>query len=195
MLFRLYKAILDGSKTNQEIEDIASFYDYLEIQPLGNNRFLIDEGHVRDEEALKDINRRIYELGKKLGKPVCATCDAHFVDREDEVYRRILLAGQKFSDADKELPIYLRTTEEMLEEFAYLGEEIAHEVVIENPNKIADMCDYIRPIPKGTYQPSLPGANEELTESCWRRAHDWFGDKLPEIVEKRLAKEIGRAHD
>ena len=185
----LYRAILDG-RSNQEIEDIAAFYDYLEIQPICNNRFLIDEGKVRDDEALQDINRRIYKLGKKLGKPVCATCDAHFVDREDEVYRRILLAGQKFSDADKELPIYLRTTEEMLEEFAYLGEEIAHEVVIENPNKIADMCDYIRPIPKGTYQPSLPGANEELTESCWRRAHDWFGDKLPEIVEKRLAKEL-----
>ena len=186
----LYKAILDGSKTSQEIEDIASFYDYLEIQPLGNNRFLIDEGQVRDEEALKDINRRIYELGKKLGKPVCATCDAHFLNEEDEIYRRILLAGMKFKDADKPMPIYLRTTEEMLREFSYLGEDVAREVVIENPNKIADMCEKIRPIPEGAYQPSLEGANEELTESCWRRAHEWFGDELPEIVEKRLQKEL-----
>ena len=185
----LYRAILDGRST-QEIEDIAAFYDYFEIQPLCNNRFLIDEGKVRDEEALKDINRRIYELGKKLGKPVCATCDSHFIDREDEIYRRILLAGLKFSDADKEMPIYLRTTEEMLEEFSYLGEDVAREVVIENTNKIADMCERIRPIPEGRYEPDLPGAKEELESSCWKRAHDWYGEKLPEIVEKRLEKEL-----
>ncbi len=185
----LYKAILEG-KSNQEIEEIADFYDYLEIQPLSNNRFLIDNGTVRNEETLKDINRQIYELGKKLGKPVCATCDAHFVNKEDEIYRRILLAGMKFPDADKEMPIYLRTTDEMLAEFAYLGAEIAEEVVIDNPNKIADMCEYIRPIPKGTYQPAIEGANEELTESCWSRAHEWYGDEIPEIVEKRLNKEL-----
>ena len=185
----LYRAILDG-RSDQMIEDIAAFYDYLEIQPLANNRFLIDEGKVRDDEALKDINRRIYNLGKKLGKPVCATCDAHFINKEDEIYRRILLASMKFSDADKDMPIYLRTTDEMLEEFSYLGERAAREVVIENPNKIADMCERIRPIPKGTYQPSLPGAAEELTESCWQRAHEWFGEKLPEIVETRLKKEL-----
>ena len=185
----LYKAILDG-RSNQEIEDIAEFYDYLEIQPLCNNRFLVDEEKVKDDEALREINRKIYNLGKKLGKPVCATCDAHFVNREDEVYRRILLAGMKFSDADKEMPIYLRTTEEMLEEFSYLGEEACHEVVIENPNKIADMCEKIRPIPEGRYEPDLPGAKEELESSCWKRAHDWYGDELPEVVEKRLEKEL-----
>ena len=185
----LYRAILDG-RSAQEIEDIAEFYDYFEIQPICNNRFLIAEERVRDDEALRDINRRIVELGKKLGKPVCATCDAHFLNREDEVYRRILLSGMKFSDTDKEMPIYLRTTDEMLEEFSYLGKDVCREVVIENPNKIADMCEKIRPIPKGRYEPDLPGAKEELVNSCWQRAHDWYGDDLPEIVEKRLEKEL-----
>ncbi len=188
----LYRAILDG-KSQEAIEDIASFYDYLEIQPICNNRFLIEDEKcelINSDEDIMAVNRRILELVKKLGKPVCATCDAHFINKEDELYRRILLAGQKFSDADKPTPIYLRTTEEMLEEFSYLGEEVAHEVVIENPSKIADMCEVIRPIPEGSYQPTLPGANEELAESCWKRAHDWFGDELPEIVEKRLEKEL-----
>ncbi len=185
----LYKAILDG-RSEQEIEDIASFYDYLEIQPIGNNRFLIADGKVASEDALKEINRQICKLGKKLGKPVCATCDAHFLNSEDEIYRRILLAGMKFSDADKPTPIYLRTTDEMLEEFSYLGAELAHEVVIENPNRIADMCERIRPIPEGRYEPDLPGAKDELESSCWKRAHDWYGEKLPEIVEKRLEKEL-----
>ncbi len=185
----LYDAILEGKKA-EEIEEIASFYDYLEIQPIVNNMFLVGEGRVADEESLRDINRKIYELGKKLGKPVCATCDAHFLNKEDEIYRRILLAGMKYKDADKDEPIYLRTTDEMLEEFSYLGERIAHEVVIENPGKIADMCEKIRPIPKGRYEPDLEGAKEELESSCWKRAHDWYGDVLPEIVEKRLEKEL-----
>ena len=185
----LYQAILEG-RSEQEIEEIADFYDYLEIQPRSNNMFLVNEGKLRDEEAVKDINRQIYRLGKKLGKPVCATCDAHFLNKEDEIYRRILMASMGFSDADKEMPIYLRTTEEMLEEFSYLGEQACREVVIDNPNAIADMCDRIRPIPEGRYDPSLPGANEELTESCWKRAHDWYGENLPEIVEKRLKKEL-----
>ena len=185
----LYSAILDGKKV-EEIEEIASFYDYLEIQPICNNRFLVEEGKVADDEALRDINRRIYELGKKLGKPVCATCDAHFLNEEDEIYRRILLAGMKFKDADKPEPIYLRTTDEMLEEFSYLGNEIAYEVVITNPNKIADLCEKIRPIPEGRYEPDLPGAKEELVESCWKRAHDWYGDDIPEIVKNRLDKEL-----
>ncbi len=188
----LYRAVLDG-RSEQEIEEIAAFYDYLEIQPLGNNRFLIDDEkveNVRSDEDIKDINRQIYALGKKLGKPVCATCDAHFINEEDEIYRRILLAGMKFKDADKPTPIWLRNTEEMLREFDYLGEDVAHEIVIENPNKIADMCERIRPIPEGRYEPDLPGAKEELTESCWRRAHEWYGDELPEIVEKRLDKEL-----
>ena len=185
----LYKAIIDN-KSVQEIEDIASFYDYLEIQPIANNRFLIADEKVKDDEQLRDINRRIYDLGKKLGKPVCATCDAHFLNEEDEIYRRILLAGMKFSDADKPTPIYLRTTDEMLEEFSYLGEDACREVVITNPNLIADMCENIRPIPEGRYEPDLPGAKEELESSCWRRAHEWYGDELPEIVEKRLEKEL-----
>ena len=188
----LYKAILKG-KSTQELEEIAEFYDYLEIQPVCNNRFMIaDEKieRVRSDEDIRQINREIYELGKKLGKPVCATCDAHFLNEEDEVYRRILLAGMKFSDADNPTPIFLRTTDEMLAEFEYLGAEACREVVIDNPNLIADMCEKIRPIPEGRYEPSLPGAKEELTESCWRRAHEWYGDELPEIVEKRLNKEL-----
>jgi DNA polymerase-3 subunit alpha (Gram-positive type) len=185
----LYRAILDN-RTDAEIEEIADFYDYLEIQPLSNNRFLIDEGRVKDEEALKDINRRIYALGKKLGKPVCATCDAHFIEKDDEIYRRILLAGLKFSDADKPMPIYYRTTDEMLSEFEYLGREIAEEVVIDNPNKIADMIERLRPIPKGKYDPEVPGAEEELTASCYKRAREWYGDPIPPIVEKRLEKEL-----
>ncbi len=185
----LFKAIIDN-KSSQEIEDIASYYDYLEIQPIANNRFLIAEGKVKDDEQLRDINRRIYALAKKLGKPICATCDAHFINEEDEIYRRILLAGLKFSDADKPTPIYLRTTDEMLREFAYLGENEAREVVIENPNKIADMCEHIRPIPKGRYEPNIPGSDVELTESCWKRAKEWYGDPLPPLVEKRLTKEL-----
>ena len=185
----LFKAIIDN-KSSQEIEDIASFYDYLEIQPIANNRFLIADEKVKDDEQLRDINRRIYAIGKKLGKPVCATCDAHFVNEEDEIYRRIILSGMKFADADKPTPIYLRTTDEMLEEFSYLGEEGAREVVITNPGKIADMCDRIRPIPEGRYEPDLPGAKEELESSCWKRAHEWYGDDLPEVVEKRLKKEL-----
>ena len=185
----LYNAILDGKKA-EEIEEIAEFYDYLEIQPLCNNRFLIDEGKVADEEALRDINRRILALGKKLGKPVCATCDAHFLEKEDEIYRRILLAGMKFKDADKDEPIYLRTTSEMLEEFSYLGEEDAYEVVISAPNRIADMCQKIRPIPEGRYEPDLPGAKEELVNSCWERARAWYGDDIPDIVKNRLDKEL-----
>ena len=187
----LFRAIHDG-RSEQEIEDIAAFYDYFEIQPICNNRFLIEDkdSYVSSDEDLRELNRKIYNLGKKLGKPVCATCDAHFVNREDEVYRRILLAGMKFSDADKETPIFLRTTEEMLEEFSYLGPEAAEEVVIDNPNMIADMIEKIRPIPEGRYEPDLPGAKEELESSCWQRAHDWYGDDLPEIVEKRLEKEL-----
>ena len=185
----LFRAVIER-RPDQEIEDIAAFYDYFEIQPICNNRFLIAEGLAANDDELRELNRKIYALGKKLGKPVCATCDAHFVNKEDEIYRRIILAGKKFEDADKELPIYLRTTEEMLAEFEYLGKEAAYEVVVENTNKIAEMCEKIRPIPEGRYEPDLPGAKEELTESCWKRAHDWYGDELPKIVEERLSKEL-----
>ena len=185
----LFTALLEGMRA-EELEEIASFYDYLEIQPICNNRFLIENGKVANEDGLRELNRKIYELGKKLGKPTVATCDAHFLNKEDEIYRHIIMAGMKYSDADKELPIYLRNTEQMLAEFDYLGQNIAYEVVVENTNKIADMCERIRPIPDGRYEPDIPGAKEELIESCWRRAHDWYGDPLPEIVEKRLKREL-----
>ncbi|MBQ8248978.1 MAG: PolC-type DNA polymerase III [Clostridia bacterium] len=185
----LYQAIL-MNKSEKEIEDIANFYDYLEIQPLCNNRFMLDKGDVKSEEDLININKRIYALGKKLGKPVCATCDAHFVEKDDEITRKILLAGQKFSDADRDTGIYFRTTEEMLAEFAYLGEEAAREVVITNTNLIADMIEDVRPIPKGTYTPNLEGAEEELQQRCWDRAKQLYGDPVPEIVSARLEKEL-----
>ncbi len=185
----LFRAILDN-RSESDIEEIASFYDYLEIQPICNNRFLLDKHKVESEEDLKNLNRRVVELGKKLGKPVVATCDAHFVNKEDEIYRKILLKGMKFSDGDRDVGIYLRTTEEMIEEFSYLGEELCREVVIENTNKIADMVEKIRPIPKGTYTPSIPGAEEELQQLCWDRAHDWYGEELPDIVKSRLEREL-----
>ena len=185
----LYQAILTN-KTQNEIEEIASFYDYLEIQPLCNNQFMIDKEIVNSKEELMEINRRIYELGKKLGKPVVATCDAHFFDEDDEITRKILLAGQKFADADRDVHLFFRTTDEMLKEFEYLGEEAAHEVVITNTNLIADMIEDPRPIPKGTYTPNLEGSEEELQRRCWTRAKELYGDPLPEIVSTRLDKEL-----
>ncbi len=185
----LYQAILQN-KSEKEIEDIASFYDYLEIQPLCNNRFMIEKELVKDESELIAINKRIYELGKKLGKPVCATCDAHFAEKDDEITRKILLSGQKFSDADRDVGLYFRTTDEMLAEFMYLGEDVAREVVITNPNLIADMIEDVRPIPEGTYTPNLEGAEEELQQRCWDKAKKLYGDPIPEIVSARLEKEL-----
>ncbi len=185
----LYQAIL-SNKTEKEIEDIANFYDYLEIQPLCNNGFMLEKEIVKSEDELIAINKRIYELGKKLGKPVCATCDAHFFNKEDEVTRKILLAGQKFSDADRDIGLYFRTTDEMLAEFTYLGEEGAREVVIDGPNAVADMVEVIRPIPEGSYTPKLEGAEEELQQRCWDRAKLLYGDPVPDIVSKRLEKEL-----
>ena len=185
----LYQAILTN-KTQNEIEEIANFYDYLEIQPLCNNQFMLDKEIVNSKEELMEINRKIYELGKKLGKPVVATCDAHFFDEDDEITRKILLAGQKFADADRDVHLFFRTTDEMLKEFEYLGEEAAREVVITNTNLIADMIEDPRPIPKGTYTPNLEGSEEELQRRCWTRAKELYGDPLPEIVSTRLDKEL-----
>ncbi len=195
----LYRAILDG-KSWGELCDIASFYDFLEIQPLGNNAFLTRPSKgkggelipplCKSERELQEHNRTIIRLGEKLGKPVCATCDVHFLDPEDEVYRRILMAGSGFDDADQQAPLYFRTTDEMLAEFAYLGAEKAREVVIDNPNLIADWCERIQPIPKGTFPPHIDGADEELQQLCWDRAREVYGDPLPPIISERLEKEL-----
>ena len=185
----LFRAILEN-RPESEIEEIVNFYDYLEIQPICNNRFLIAEGTVADDEGLRNLNRRIVELGERYGKPVCATCDAHFLNEEDELYRKILLAGMKFKDFDRDVGIYLRTTDEMLEEFSYLGEEKAYEVVVTNTNLIADMIEPVRPIPEGNYTPEMEGAEQELQDMCWERAKRMYGDPLPEIVSKRLAREL-----
>ena len=195
----LYRAILEN-KPWGDLCNIASFYDFLEIQPLGNNSFLlrpskgkggaIEPPVCQSEEELKEHNRTILRLGETLNKPVCATCDVHFMEPEDEVYRRILMAGMGFDDADNQAPLYLRTTDEMLKEFAYLGEKKAREVVIENPNRIADMVEEIRPIPFGTYPPHIAGADEELQQLCWDKAREIYGDPVPEIVSARLEKEL-----
>ncbi len=191
----LFRAIVDD-KPESEIERIASWYDYLEIQPIGNNQFMIRNGTARDEEHLRDFNRRIVALGEKLGKPVVATGDVHFLNPEDAIYRTILQAGLGYDDCDTQPPLYFKTTDEMLEEFSYLGREKAHEVVIDNPKKIADMVEELRLFPKhpegkDTFQPFWEDAANDIETRSWTRARELYGDPLPEIVQKRLEKELG----
>ena len=185
----LYRAIIAG-KSDEEIEEIAKDYDYLEIQPIGNNMFMVRNETVPDTKALEDINKKIVALGEKLQKLVVATCDVHFMDPEDEIYRRILMAGQGFDDADQQAPLYLRTTEEMLKEFEYLGEEKAYEVVVENTNKISDMCEKISPISPEKCPPHIDGCEQTIRDIAYKKAHELYGEQLPQIVEERLSKEL-----
>ena len=185
----LFRSILNEEST-EKIEAIASFYDYLEIQPIGNNAFLMREGKVSDENGLRQLNVKVSELAKKLDKPILATGDVHFLNPEDSVFRAVLMAGMGFSDADNQPPLYLKTTDEMLLEFSYLGKDRAYEAVIKNPNMIADMCEEIKPIPDGTFPPSIPGSDEELQQICWDRVKSIYGDPLPPLVEERLEKEL-----
>ena len=188
----LYQALLRNAP-QQEIARLVEFYDYLEIQPIGNNRFMIkDEKNdtVNSEEDLRNLNRTIVRLGEQFHKPVVATCDVHFMDPQDEIYRRIIMAGNGFADADEQAPLYLRTTEEMLEEFSYLGSEKAEEVVITNTNKIADMIEKISPIHPDKFPPVIENSDRDLRDICFKKAHEMYGEHLPQIVEDRLNKEL-----
>ena len=185
----LFKAVVDG-KDWEELKRIASWYDYLEIQPICNNMFMLRKGMVKDEEELREFNRTIVKLGEELGKPVCATGDVHFMDPEDEIYRHILLASKGFEDADEPLPIYFKSTDEMLAEFAYLGKEKAYEVVVKNTNLIADWCDPIEPLPQGLFAPKLEDSDGELKRLVWGKAHDLYGENPPQIVVDRINVEL-----
>ena len=186
---QLYRAILEG-KTDEELKEIISFYDYLEIQPLGNNQFLLDKGSVQDLEELQAINKRIYDLGKECNKLTVATGDVHFLEPSDSIFRTIIMAGKGFKDVEDQPPLYLKTTDEMLKEFSYLGDDVAREVVITNPNFIADSCDVIKPIPDETFPPKIEGAEEEIRNMTMKKVHSIYGDPLPEVVKKSLDKEL-----
>ncbi len=187
----LYQAVLNDAP-DQEIARLVNFYDYLEIQPLGNNKFMIasENVDVNSMEDLMDINRKIVKLGEQFKKPVVATCDVHFMDPQDEIYRRIIMAGKGFNDADNQAPLYLHTTQEMLDEFSYLGSEKAEEVVITNPNLICDMCEKISPIHPDKFPPVIENSDQDLRDICFDKAHEMYGEPLPQIVQDRLEREL-----
>ncbi|KHO62509.1 DNA polymerase III PolC [Thermoanaerobacter sp. YS13] len=185
----VFRAIVSNLE-EKKLENIISFYDYLEIQPVGNNEFLVEKGELKSVEELKEINRKIYLLGKEYNKLVVATGDVHFLDPWDNIYRKILMAGKGYKDADRQPPLYFKTTDEMLKEFEYLGEEVAKEIVIDNPNKIADLVEEVKPIPDGTFPPVIEGAEEELRRLTLDKAHEIYGYPLPEIVQNRLDREL-----
>ena len=188
----LYRALLDG-QSDMQIARLVNFYDYLEIQPCGNNKFMIASEKIRSINSIEDIqnmNRKIVKLGEQFHKPVVATCDVHFLDPEDEIYRRIIMAGKGFDDADDQAPLFLHTTDDMLEEFSYLGSDKAYEIVVKNTNMIADMCETIAPVRPDKCPPVIPDSDKTLTKICYDRAHEIYGPDLPEIVEKRLEKEL-----
>lgn len=188
----LYQAILND-KSEEQIAKIVNFYDYLEIQPLGNNAFMLESeriSNVNTKEDLIQINKKIVKLGEEFQKMVVGTCDVHFLDPDDEVYRRIIMTGKGFSDADDQAPLYLRTTEEMMSEFSYLGSAKAEEIVITNPNRIADMIDPISPVRPDKCPPVIPNSDQELRDICYEKAHSMYGENLPDMVVERLEREL-----
>ncbi len=185
----LFRAVV-AKKPWGELRRLADYYDYLEVQPIGNNMFMLRDGTAKDEQELREFNETIVKLGQSLQKPVVATGDVHFLHPKDEVFRRILMAGQGFSDADNQAPLYFKPTQEMLEEFSYLGAQKAFEIVVENPNRIADECEAIRPVPEGTYPPSIEGSAEDLQRICYTRARELYGDPLPKEIEDRIEAEL-----
>ncbi len=184
----LYRAIIKGLP-DEDLLEIAKFYDYLEIQPLGNNAFMLRNGQVSDENGLIEINKKIVELGDRAGIKTVATCDVHFMDPKDEMYRRVLQGAQGYEDAETQAPLYLRTTDEMLDEFSYLGDR-AEEIVIDNTIEIANTIEEIQPVRDGSYPPEIPNSEKDLLEMCHKKAHEIYGDVLPEIVEKRMNREL-----